>query len=33
VGHSVLNDPDWFRKARAGEPFNAFDRANLERLT
>lgn len=33
VGRSVLNDPDWFRKALAGEPFAAFDRANLQRLT
>jgi 2,4-dienoyl-CoA reductase-like NADH-dependent reductase (Old Yellow Enzyme family) len=33
VGRSVLNDPDWFRKARAGEPFAPFDGANLQRLT
>lgn len=33
VGRSILNDPDWFRKARAGEPFAAFDRDNLQRLT
>jgi 2,4-dienoyl-CoA reductase-like NADH-dependent reductase (Old Yellow Enzyme family) len=33
VGRSVLNDPQWFEKARAGEPFAAFDPANLQRLT
>ena len=33
VGRSVLNDPQWFAKARAGEPFAAFDPANLQRLT
>jgi len=33
VGRSVLNDPDWFRRAIAGEPFLPFDQANLRRLT
>jgi 2,4-dienoyl-CoA reductase-like NADH-dependent reductase (Old Yellow Enzyme family) len=33
VGRSVLNDPDWFAKARAGQPFAPFDPANLQRLT
>lgn len=33
VGRAILNDPDWFAKARAGEPFLPFDPANLERLT
>ncbi|CAN7192179.1 NADH:flavin oxidoreductase [Phenylobacterium sp. LjRoot225] len=33
VGRSVLNDADWFCKARAGEPFAPFDPANLQRLT
>jgi 2,4-dienoyl-CoA reductase-like NADH-dependent reductase (Old Yellow Enzyme family) len=33
VGRSILNDPGWFTKARAGEPFLPFDPANLERLT
>jgi 2,4-dienoyl-CoA reductase-like NADH-dependent reductase (Old Yellow Enzyme family) len=33
VGRSVLNDPQWFAKARAGQPFAAFDPANLQRLT
>lgn len=33
VGRSILNDPDWFAKARDGKPFQPFDPANLERLT
>lgn len=33
VGRSILNDPDWFAKARDGRPFEPFDPANLERLT
>ena len=33
VGRSILNDPLWFLKAKRGEPFAPFDRANLERLT
>lgn len=33
VGRSLLNDPDWWRKAQAGEPFLPFDNANLTRLT
>lgn len=33
VGRSILNDPDWFTRARAGEAFLPFDPANLERLT
>jgi 2,4-dienoyl-CoA reductase-like NADH-dependent reductase (Old Yellow Enzyme family) len=33
VGRSVLNDPDWFRKACAGERFAPFEPANLTRLT
>lgn len=33
VGRSVLNDPDWFRRAMAGETFLPFDQANLQRLT
>ena len=31
VGRAILNDPDWFTKARRGEPFLPFDPANLER--
>jgi 2,4-dienoyl-CoA reductase-like NADH-dependent reductase (Old Yellow Enzyme family) len=33
VGRSILNDPGWFTKACAGEPFEPFDPRNLERLT
>lgn len=33
VGRSLLNDPAWIRKARAGEPFEVFDPKNLRRLT
>jgi 2,4-dienoyl-CoA reductase-like NADH-dependent reductase (Old Yellow Enzyme family) len=33
VGRAILNDPDWFTKARTGTPFLPFDPANLERLT
>ena len=33
VGRALLNDPAWFSRARAGEPFLPFDAANLERLT
>ena len=33
VGRTVLNDPNWFVKACAGEAFEPFDPANLERLT
>ena len=33
VGRAILNDPDWFTKARNDEPFLPFDPANLERLT
>ena len=33
VGRSILNDPGWFARAKAGQPFAPFDRANLERLT
>jgi 2,4-dienoyl-CoA reductase-like NADH-dependent reductase (Old Yellow Enzyme family) len=33
VGRAILNDPGWFAKARAGEPFLPFDPANLEKLT
>lgn len=33
VGRSILNDPDWVRKAREGQPFEVFDPANLRRLT
>lgn len=33
VGRSILNDPAWFTRAKAGEPFAPFDPANLERLT
>jgi 2,4-dienoyl-CoA reductase-like NADH-dependent reductase (Old Yellow Enzyme family) len=33
VGRSLLNDPDWWRKAQAGAPFLPFDNANLTRLT
>jgi 2,4-dienoyl-CoA reductase-like NADH-dependent reductase (Old Yellow Enzyme family) len=32
VGRAILNDPDWFTKARNDEPFLPFDPANLERL-
>lgn len=33
VGRAVLNDPDWFTKAKAGARFLPFDPQNLERLT
>ncbi|HTZ71615.1 MAG TPA: 12-oxophytodienoate reductase [Acetobacteraceae bacterium] len=33
VGRSLLNDADWLRKARHGEPFAPFDPINLTRLT
>lgn len=33
VGRSILNDPAWFSKARAGASFEPFDPRNLERLT
>lgn len=33
VGRSLLNDPEWLVKARAGQPFDVFDPANLDRLT
>jgi 2,4-dienoyl-CoA reductase-like NADH-dependent reductase (Old Yellow Enzyme family) len=33
VGRAILNDAQWFEKARNGEPFLPFDPANLERLT
>ena len=33
VGRSILNDPNWFAKARDGAPFEPFDPQNLERLT
>jgi len=33
VGRSILNDPNWFAKAKAGEAFEPFDPANLDRLT
>lgn len=33
VGRSILNDPAWFDKARAGMAFEPFDPRNLERLT
>ena len=33
VGRSILNDPNWFAKAREGAPFDPFDPQNLERLT
>ena len=33
VGRSILNDPTWFVKAKAGLPFEPFDPRNLERLT
>jgi 2,4-dienoyl-CoA reductase-like NADH-dependent reductase (Old Yellow Enzyme family) len=32
VGRAVLNDPAWFTKAVAGEPFMPFDPGSLERL-
>jgi len=32
VGRAILNDPGWWLRARAGEPFLQFDPANLERL-
>ena len=32
VGRALLNDPDWFGKAKRDEPFLPFDPANLERL-
>jgi len=33
VGRALLNDPEWFSRARVDEPFLPFDAANLERLT
>jgi 2,4-dienoyl-CoA reductase-like NADH-dependent reductase (Old Yellow Enzyme family) len=33
VGRSLLNDPEWIRKARAGHAFDVFDPKNLRRLT
>jgi len=33
VGRAVLNDAEWFAKARRGEPFAPFDPASLKRLT
>lgn len=33
VGRAILNDPDWFTRAVAGQPFLPFDPANLDRLT
>ena len=33
VGRSLLNDPAWLAKAKAGEPFEPFDPQNLDRLT
>jgi 2,4-dienoyl-CoA reductase-like NADH-dependent reductase (Old Yellow Enzyme family) len=33
VGRAILNDPAWFARAVAGEPFLPFDPANLEQLT
>jgi 2,4-dienoyl-CoA reductase-like NADH-dependent reductase (Old Yellow Enzyme family) len=33
VGRSLLNDPNWLRKAQAGEAFLPFDPENLTRLT
>lgn len=33
VGRSLLNDPDWLRKATRNETFLPFDNANLTRLT
>jgi 2,4-dienoyl-CoA reductase-like NADH-dependent reductase (Old Yellow Enzyme family) len=33
IGRSILNDPSWFVKAKAGLPFEPFDPRNLERLT
>ena len=32
LGRALLNDPDWFGKAKRDEPFLPFDPANLERL-
>lgn len=33
VGRAILNDPDWFSRARDGRPFLPFDAGNLQRLT
>ncbi|ATE66500.1 NADH:flavin oxidoreductase [Rhizorhabdus dicambivorans] len=33
VGRAILNDPSWFTRAVAGEPFLPFDPTSLERLT
>jgi len=33
VGRSLLQDPQWARKARLGEPFQPFDNASLKVLT
>lgn len=33
VGRALLNDPDWARRAQAGEDFVPFDRESLARLT
>ncbi|ATI80664.1 NADH:flavin oxidoreductase [Sphingobium yanoikuyae] len=32
VGRAILNDPDWFSKAKKGQPFLPFDPVNLELL-
>ena len=33
VGRSILNDPNWVKRARRNEAFLPFDPANLARLT
>jgi len=33
VGRAILHDPQWPRRVRLGEPFEAFDQASLKRLT
>ena len=32
VGRAILNDPQWFGRARADEAFLPFDPANMARL-
>jgi 2,4-dienoyl-CoA reductase-like NADH-dependent reductase (Old Yellow Enzyme family) len=32
VGRAILDDPEWPRKARVGDPFKPFDKQSLEVL-
>ncbi|MCU1515153.1 MAG: 12-oxophytodienoate reductase, partial [Microbacteriaceae bacterium] len=33
VGRALISDPNWLEKARSGEPFMAYDRTSLDRLS